>query len=304
MPAPTDKGTTRDLARILRTGSFAEALDAAITVRGLTLDRLRYHLAGRGIDVSVATLSYWRRDRRRPERAESLRAVEALEVLLGLPRSSLITLLGPPRPRGRWMNRTDAIDPLAGAGADLLTRFEDPDEGRYGLISAHDVFTVRADRAERGVRSRVVLRAEQGRVTRFLAKYRSDDPEFPPELIDVRFCRTGRVLSDDRTGLIVAELLLDRPLRTGEHAVVEYEISGRPGPPVEFYYRQFTEPIAEYSQQVQFEGTPPVECHGFRRDDLEQPEQATDPLPVGPSRASCLVGVNLSPGVVGTRWRW
>ncbi len=284
--------------RSTRPGSFAEALDAAITARGLTLDRLRYHLAEQGVDVSVATLSYWRRDRRRPERAESLKAVLALESLLGLPETALLTLLGPPRPRGRWLNRRMLSE------IPLIAEFDDPDEGEFSMVAAHDVFTVGSDQADRGVRSRLVLRGERGRVTRCLVKYQADDPGFPPALTDVRFCRRGEVKVDPDAGLMVGELLLDRPLNVGEHAVVEYEMTSEPGPPVEFYYRQFLEPVGQYSQQVQFEGAPPRQCHGFRRLTLHAPELAGEKLAVGPSGASCLVGFNVEPGVVGTRWHW
>ncbi|GAA2974543.1 XRE family transcriptional regulator [Actinokineospora diospyrosa] len=284
----------RDPSRVPRGGTFAQALDAAITARGLTLDRVRYHLAEQGVDVSVATLSYWRRDRRRPEREESLRAVQALESLLGLPATSLITLLGPPKPRGRWLRRPSEL-PMA-------AEFDDPDEGESCLVSVHDVFTVGDDHAERGARSRLVVRGERGRVTRCLVRYQADTPDFPPALVDVRFCRRGRVRVDE-TGLMVAELVLDRALREGEHAVVEYEMAAAPGPPVEFYYRQFLAPVAEYSQQIQFEGARPAHCHGFRQSSLSAPE-VVEPLAVGPSGASSQVGFNLAPGVFGTRWSW
>ncbi|MBM7773174.1 transcriptional regulator with XRE-family HTH domain [Actinokineospora baliensis] len=285
----------RDLSRVPRGGSFAQVLDAAITARGLTLDRVRYHLAEQGVDVSVATLSYWRRDRRRPEREESLRAVRALEALLGLPATSLITLLGPPKPRGRWLRRQSEMP--------LSAEFDDPEEGEYTLVSAHDVFTVAEDHTERGTWTRLVVRGERGRVTRCLVKYQADNPDYPPALVDVRFCSRGRVRVDESGRLMVAELLLDRPLRVGEHAVVEYEFAAAPGPPVSFYWRQFLAPVAEYSQQIQFEGTEPARCTGFRQANPSAPEVA-EPLAVGPSGAASQVGFNLAPGVFGTRWSW
>ncbi|MFD0630293.1 multiprotein-bridging factor 1 family protein [Catenulispora yoronensis] len=82
----------------LRTGPFAEALRAAITARGLSLDSLQRRLSDRGVRVGTATLSCWQNGRRRPERPDSLRAVSALEEILGLPGGSLLVLLGPPRP--------------------------------------------------------------------------------------------------------------------------------------------------------------------------------------------------------------
>jgi hypothetical protein len=52
---------------------FAEALTKAVDRSGLSLERIQHHLAARGMQVSISTLSYWRRGRSRPERPESLK---------------------------------------------------------------------------------------------------------------------------------------------------------------------------------------------------------------------------------------
>ncbi|KOV86293.1 hypothetical protein [Nocardia sp. NRRL S-836] len=282
-----------------RFASFAEALDAAITASGLTLDRVRHRLAEQGAEVGIATLSYWRRARRRPEGPESLRAVQVLERVLGLPPSSLVVLLGAPRPRGRWVTR-----PESPHIAPLVAEFDDPDEGRCVLMSAHDVFTVRADRTERGVRSRAVLRGLTGLVHRYLVRYQADEPGTAPELDAVEFCRVGRTVLDAASGLMVAELLLDRPLKPGEHAMIEYALCAPPGPPVEFYSRRFRGPVGEYAQLVRFEGDPPAGVHAFRKDGPDAPEHTAEPLHVGPSGTSALIVHDLKPCVVGTRWHW
>src|SRR5690606_34148545 len=75
--------------------SFAEALSAAIRVRGLTLSRLHDRLVARGNPVSMATLSYWRSGARHPEGAQSLAAVTDLEELLDLDRGTLVDRLRP-----------------------------------------------------------------------------------------------------------------------------------------------------------------------------------------------------------------
>lgn len=110
MPEPTAavvvsrrRGTAAELAVALRTGPFEHALRLAIRSRGLTLDRLRARLLERGVRTSLASLSNWQRGRCRPERVPSLRAVRELEDILGLPGDSLVALLGPRRPRGRWL---------------------------------------------------------------------------------------------------------------------------------------------------------------------------------------------------------
>ncbi|MBO3747913.1 hypothetical protein J5X84_17715 [Streptosporangiaceae bacterium NEAU-GS5] len=100
--------TQRDVTSLLRTGPFDEALRAAITARGLSLERLHVRLAERGVRISLASLSNWQRGRSRPERSASLAAVRELEAILGLPAHSLVTLLGPRRPRGRWLGHDSA----------------------------------------------------------------------------------------------------------------------------------------------------------------------------------------------------
>ena len=50
---------------------FADALTKAVDSSGLSLERIQHHLAARGMQVSLSTLSYWRRGRSRPERPES-----------------------------------------------------------------------------------------------------------------------------------------------------------------------------------------------------------------------------------------
>ena len=82
---------TPELAEALRAGPFHTALRVAIQTSGLGLDRIRHRLAMRGITVSTTSLSYWQSGRSRPERAESLAAVTALEDLLELPAGSLRT---------------------------------------------------------------------------------------------------------------------------------------------------------------------------------------------------------------------
>src|SRR4051794_27382889 len=91
----------QDLDRLLEYGPFDVALRAAIVARGLSLDRIQHRLGRQGVQISLATLSYWQSGQRRPERPTSLRALEHLEDVLEVPRQSLRDLLGPPTPRGR-----------------------------------------------------------------------------------------------------------------------------------------------------------------------------------------------------------
>lgn len=92
---------------LLATGPFAPALRAAIRARGLGLERIRYRLRGRGVSISLATLSHWQSGRCRPERQESLRVLRHLEAVLELPPRSLTQLLDVPPVQARCELRAE-----------------------------------------------------------------------------------------------------------------------------------------------------------------------------------------------------
>ncbi|TMR02239.1 transcriptional regulator [Actinomadura soli] len=77
--------TENESPRIVPTGPFDQALKAAIGASGLSLEALSRRLKALGSPVSVACLSHWQRGRNRPERADSLKAVRALEEILDCP---------------------------------------------------------------------------------------------------------------------------------------------------------------------------------------------------------------------------
>ena len=86
--------------------AFARAFREATDQRGLSLERITFHLRRRGHDLSAATLSYWRTGRSVPQRSASIAALGALEEILGVDRGSLAALV-PPRPaRGVGDTRT------------------------------------------------------------------------------------------------------------------------------------------------------------------------------------------------------
>lgn len=57
---------TTELETALRGGPFHVALRAAITARGLPLQRVQHHLSRYGVRVGVTSLSYWQQGARRP----------------------------------------------------------------------------------------------------------------------------------------------------------------------------------------------------------------------------------------------
>ena len=279
--------------------SFSGALDSAITARGLTLDGIRGRLADHGVTISNATLSYWRRGLRQPESERCRRAVTVLEEILGLPPAALSDRIGPPRPRGRWVDRADAL-PVG----DLMAKLASPGEGQRALMSVHDVYTVTEHGTERGVRSRIVIRGLTGRVTRHVVGYQSDQPGVVPDLSDVDYASAGRVLTDPDAGFLVAELVLDRPVRGGEYAVVEYEVACRATPPIARYYRNLRRPVREYTQLIRFEGRPPAFCTSYWQANPDAPVQTGKPVRMGRSRDACFVVRDGRAGIIGVDWTW
>lgn len=296
---------------LLRTGPFHEALRAAIDESGLTLERVRDRLAARGIRVSPASLSYWQQGRSRPERADSLRAVEAIESILGLPRLSLRALLGPPKPRGRWAGRPkepaleSVIGPMEVLG-EAVAEVLSGDEGRARVVAVEDRVSLRADRSVRRVSTRVVLRACEDGADRMPALY-SGEPETDPAGISVvaaENCRIGRVAKREDAPLLAAELLFDRPLRAGETYVMEYEFLIGPGPAANEYRRAFRYAIGTCLISVRFDPAAlPVRLRELGRDTDRDPVR-DNPMTLTHGRSTHLFGTDFGPGVHGISWEW
>ncbi len=295
-------------------GGFAEVLNTAIENSGLSLDRIRAALAKQGVRVSVTTLSYWRRGRSQPERATSLRAVHLLEELLGLRHTSLTALLGPPRPRGRWVAQGPAPDGLRleqvwPGQAELVEVFAEldaPPAGQLERQSIHDAYYVDASRRGHLLRMRQVVRATVDGVTRHVVVHKSDEGvQICPEITSVRHARLGRVRRRPLSGLLVAELLLDRPLALGDSTVLEYEVHIPDTGPTTDYGRFFPAPVREYVLQVHFDpAAVPVQCERFDRAPGTEVDRHREPLWIGASASAHVLTADQQPGQVGIRWQW
>ncbi|MFD9702008.1 hypothetical protein [Lentzea sp. NPDC059081] len=280
-----------ELADLLVTGPFADALRVAIQVRGLSLERLQHRLKVRGAPISVTALSYWQSGRRRPERPESMMALAHLEDVLGLPEAALSRLLGPPRPRGRSRRREDpARASWDGSGLELTAQHDRVDVAPCGGV--------------RGIRSRQVMRARAGAVDRWILCHETGSAQGTPQpaLAAVRSCRVGRVARERTGGVLVAELVFDEPISAGESIAIEYELI-YPHPTVEHaHFRRFSEPVHDYVLEIDFTAEP-ASCEQFAS---------------GPAGAELLGGVrpaavddrgrahaaatDFGPGLYGMRW--
>ncbi|MGH3714397.1 MAG: helix-turn-helix domain-containing protein [Micromonosporaceae bacterium] len=308
-PPPT---LNRELAQVLRTGPFSVALHLAIEARGWSLERIQRALLARGIGVSLSTLSYWRRGRSRPERPESLRAVGVLEEILGLPPQSLATLLGPRRPRGRWLDHQGTVAPLAKLWAHpddlarIYTGFPEAPDDHLTRLSVTDDYYVGPERAAYRLVSRMVVRADAERVARCLVTYWAEDRDgSTPAITDTRYCRVGRVRDEWASGFTVVELILDRVLRQGECAVLEYSLDvPHQNEPTDDYNRRFAAPARQYALSVVFDPRMlPTRCFSYQRATVDGPDRWTDELWPAEHTVQTVV-FDLTPGMVGIRWNW
>lgn len=209
-----------ELAEALRDGPFHRALALAIADSGLALSRLEFHLNRRGFRIGRSTMSYWQQGRRRPERADSIQALGALEQILGLPAASLVGLLGPRKPRGRWIGHQPGGVSWADVWgtSEVVRRLVAIDSrritDRFTDLSLNESFQVGPDRRLQFLRSNVVTKAREDGADRQMIVYNSD-PDVDVSrvrLLDLENCRVGRqrVLRD--ANFVASELLFDRAL--------------------------------------------------------------------------------------------
>lgn len=290
---------------------FPSALRAAIEASGLTLQRLRHRLAQRGIQVSVTSLSYWQQGRSRPERADSLRAVRAIESILGLPSHSLAALLGPPRPRGRWLGREereyDGILEPANALAETIKPVLGQSDRKLRVFSQDDAVTVGADRTIRTVRTRMVVRALEDDPDRHLAVYCGERGSTADDIVITarENCRLGRVRRHPLAPVIAAELMLDRRLRAGETHLLEYEFTVDSPVPSPDYRRGFRYPADAYVVSIRFaDSVLPARIFGFSQREPHVLPQLDGDMIVTAGRWVHRAVRDVRPGVLGIGWEW
>ncbi|MFC3576200.1 hypothetical protein ACFOZ0_23520 [Streptomyces yaanensis] len=305
-------GVPAELEAALRGGPFHIALRAAIAARGLPLQRVQHHLSRYGVKVGVTSLSYWQQGARRPQRPESLRAVRALEEILQLPDESLIRLLTRAeerpeqhRPAGRsYRSLVEASGVLEG----LLAELESPLDGGLHTIGHHERVRIGARRELLARESQHIVRAHKDGVDRYVAIHRGD-PGCAPERVAVHAlenCRPGRVRWHHDTGVLVAELLFDTRLRTGDTFLFSYGFEDGTAGTSSEYVRGFHFAGGQYALQVRFdEEALPMRCHRFTQHSFAAPRSGRQELTLsGRHRSVHLVEPRVRSGLVGIAWDW
>jgi transcriptional regulator with XRE-family HTH domain len=290
---------------------FAGALRDAIQARGLGLERIQERLRAEGFSVSLATLSYWQTGRSRPERRESLAALAELEKILEVEPGSLAALVGPPRPRGRHLHKSQEAHALGAfwSEQDLITDLAQGVDTRWDerltRLSQHDRVNVGPERGEVSFLVRQVLRAEADGPDRYVVIVRLDELEHPLPLVTaVRNCRLGRVVEHVESAFLLAELLFDRPLAKGETVITEHALHNYPPfPTATNYERKFRLPVREYVLEVCFDPAAlPRAVYQFQQMD-GQTEQVT-PYEVDVGNSVHAIALDYGPGRYGFRWDW
>ncbi|MGK4582752.1 hypothetical protein [Kitasatospora sp. HPMI-4] len=302
-----------ELSAVLRTGPFHLALRTAIATRGLALHRVQQHLAQRGVHVGVTSLSYWQQGRRKPERAESLRAVRALEDVLDVPEHSLTRLLGP-RQTTRPEPATPAVRPYrdlitpAAAVDRLLATVTGPRDTGLHTVTHIERVRLGADRQLLSRDSQHALRAHCDGIDRYLAIYQGD-PGCDIDRVAVRAeenCRVGRVRRDPAGRLLAVELLFDRRLRAGDTHLLGYGFDDGSDPaPSGEYVRGFNSSAGQYVLQITFHRDAlPVRCHRFLSPAPGREPSETEELTLDGQHRVHLVASGLRPCLLGVRWDW
>jgi len=302
------------LDEVLASGPFSLALKLAIKASGLSLDRLQHKLEERGARVSKTALSYWQHGRTRPERPESLRALAIVEQVLGLETAALSSLLGPPRPRGRWLAqhpnslRLDEAWARPDGLSRALQRMGTSLDALHRLtkVGVHITSTVGANQRLLESTYLVVVRAAQDNVDRYVAAFRTDAGMLEPLRIeDTVGCRPGRRRDDEATGFCTYELLLERPLRTGELTVLRYTLRSETAEIDSYQSHRAAPGLLDFSIQVRFDPSClPARVYRTHRLSIADSKPKETELWLGASHTAQLIEVNPLPGIYRIAWAW
>ncbi|WP_407640667.1 hypothetical protein [Actinacidiphila alni] len=272
---------------------------------------MRHRLAQRGVQVGVTSLSYWQRGLRRPERPESLRAVAALEEILELPAHSLRRLL-PPRPSPAARDRPQSrpyrsLLEQAPALTGILDELGSPADGGLHTVLHVERVRIGAGRELLARDSQQMVRAHRDGVDRYLAIHHGD-PGCAVDGVTLRAyggCRVGRVRRHAAAGVVVAELLFDARLRSGETALLDYGFTDGSGPPSTEYVRGFVFGGGQYVLGVSFDPAAlPVRCERFEQATHSTARRAVGEAPLGPGGAAHFFQEAVRPGLLGLAWEW
>lgn len=202
--------------------AFGEALAGALRERGMTLKELQHRLADRGVQLSVATLSYWSSGRSLPRRADSMRAVGLIEQELHLPEESLAGL-STTRPSD--VRQAFAGQPWLDEVAAILEDFGLAIPGPVTTVMQHDVVIVDDPPGTERERTRQLVRANVDGVQNIPSIHLGNlDGDVAPRVSAPHGVTISRTRDLESLPGQVAELVLPRPLPRGATAWIGHEV--------------------------------------------------------------------------------
>lgn len=286
--------------------TFAEILSDAIAHRSLSLDEIIVRLRAAGTPLSRATLSYWQNGRSLPAREPSMRAVAELERILRLPVGQLAGAL-PAGALGWWdeVRRAEIPDQATA----LLDAMGLAMHGRHVNEYLRDSIHVTADRLWQKENTEQLLRATVDGLDRVAMVFRLNFLDEPAPLIEpVAGCELGRVVQLDDEGLLAAEVLLPRPLASGERHLLEYRLSWETPPDAadSGFTRVLPQSLDYLVYDVQVDGEAPVAAwyyttpHAF--DGVCPSDELREALPAGHHFQVTLN--HPAPGLHALEWRY
>lgn len=283
---------------------FASALRAAIARSGLSLQQIQAELDRVGMRVGRSTLSYWQNGRRRPTGDESLRTLEALELIVGAAPDELVAAARASDRAStlpRWAEPQGA-EPVG----ELLTRIgcrgvPQHFDTRVTLSSARIGASGAVNRLDTHLVERVVRTND-----RFAFLY-GGEPGGDPDLVSIGVgasLRVGRVARDPALNLTACEIILPRATRIGEHLTIRYRIEDRNTIPS----TEFAKPIlaaATFSGlEVNFHPDRlPAHVEEYERTDSPL-RDTVRPVTLAQGARVDLVRERAPKGVIGVRWRY
>lgn len=283
---------------------FADAFGVALAQRGLSLDAVRVALAERGHRLSVATLSYWRSGRSRPERAPSLAALAALEGILEVEPGALLRALTPRPPAVPSPTSAPALSAGGGDLAQLLQGLTHLSDDGLDKLSYQDLIDIDGQGRQTRRQVRLLARAMRDGADRFPVVVPRTPGEPRPVVTPILGCRAGGAerAQDGRTDVV--DLFLDRPLRAGDAVLIEYDVSfGRAGCESTRWERRVPRTLPLFLVTLRFDpDRVPMSIERFEKG-VTADSMRSAPVLVTASTLSVLF-VDVAPGAVGVSWRW
>lgn len=201
---------------------FADALDAALDARGLSLAEVRQQLRHRGVSLSAATLSYWRSGARRPDPVRSASSVTALEAVLGISPGELS---GRVTGHSRRLGAIGRVEPLDAAGSErsrMLRLLDVTPVENYRMLSIQETIDIDADLSIRSVEIALLVQCVHGSLETLGFVDIAPEPTTASPRLSVRAGGTADDVLIDEGGTVFGHrLTLARPLAPGETAMVE-----------------------------------------------------------------------------------